>query len=250
VNEAELREAVAGIKWWHSIDLGHGIVTPGQDDSPAKLRDLKLPARLDDRSVLDIGAWDGFFSFEAERRGAARVLATDSFAWEGVNVGSKQGFELARQALGSKVEDLHVDPTELSPEAVGGTFDVVLFLGVLYHLRDPLGVLERVASVTAPGGLCVLETFVDLLHVRQPAAAFYPFDELNGDPTNWFGFNPAGAAAALRAVGFSRVQRVGVYRDSRRLRRTAGMAGARLMRRKRPVLAPFARGRLVLHAYK
>jgi tRNA (mo5U34)-methyltransferase len=164
-------------------------------------------------------------------------------------VGSKQGFELARQALDSKVEDRHIDPTELSPDAVG-TFDVVLFLGVLYHLRDPLGVLERVASVTAPGGLCVVETFVDLLHVRQPAAAFYPFDELNGDPTNWFGFNPAGAAAALRAVGFSRVERVGVYRDLRRLRRTAGMAGARLARRDRPVLAPFSRGRLVLHAYK
>ena len=105
MTEAELREAVAGIEWWHSIDLGHGIVTPGKDDSPAKLRDLKLPARFDGRSVLDIGAWDGFFSFEAERRGAARVLATDSFAWEGVNVGSKHGFELARQALDSKVED-------------------------------------------------------------------------------------------------------------------------------------------------
>ena len=57
------------------------------------------------------------------------MLATDSFAWDGVNVGSKHGFELARRALDSKVEDLYVDPTELSPEAVGGTFDVVLFLG-------------------------------------------------------------------------------------------------------------------------
>ena len=249
MTEAELRKAVAEIEWWHSIDLGHGIVTPGKDDSPSKLRDLALPERFDDRSVVDIGAWDGFFSFEAERRGAARVLATDAFAWDGTNVGSKQGFELARQVLDSKVEDRHIDPTELSPDAVG-TFDVVLFLGVLYHLRDPLGVLERVASVTAPGGLCVMETFVDLLHVRQPAAAFYPFDELNGDPTNWFGFNPAGAEAALRAVGFSRVERVGLYRDLRCLGRTAGMAGARLVHRDRPVLAPFSRGRLVLHAYK
>jgi tRNA (mo5U34)-methyltransferase len=253
VREEELRKAVAEIEWWHTIDLGHGIVTPGKDNSPEKLRFLRMPERLDDRSVLDIGAWDGFFSFEAERRGAARVLATDSFAWEGTNVGSKEGFELARRALSSKVEDRHIDPTELSPEAIG-TFDVVLFLGVLYHLRDPLGVLERVASVTAPGGLCIVETFVDLLHVRQPAAAFYPFAELNDDPTNWFGFNPAGADAALRAVGFSRVERVGVDRDAggsvRRFITAAGMAGARLKRRDRPVLAPLERGRLVLHAYK
>jgi hypothetical protein len=99
-----------------------------------------------------------------------------------------------------------------------------------------------------------VETFVDLLHVRQPAAALYPFAELNDDLTNWFGFNPAGAEAALRAVGFSRVERVGVDRDAggsvRRFLTAAGMAGARLKRRDRPVLAPLERGRLVLHAYK
>jgi tRNA (mo5U34)-methyltransferase len=251
MREEELRQAVAGIEWWHTIDLGQGIVTPGKDDSPSKLGFLRIPERLDGRTVLDVGAWDGFFSFEAERRGAERVLATDSFAWDTTNVGTKDGFELARAVLGSKVEDRYIDPTELSPEEVG-TFDVVLFLGVLYHLRDPLGVLERVASVTAPGGLCVVETAVDLLHVRRPAAAFYPFDELNRDATNWFGFNPAGAEAALRAVGFSRVERVGLDRDAgwRRLATAAGMSGARLKRRERPVLAPFTRGRLALHAYK
>lgn len=253
MREEELRKAVDEIEWWHTIDLGHGIVTPGKDPSPEKLRFLQVPERLDGRSVLDIGAWDGFFSFEAERRGASRVLATDSFAWSGTNVGSKEGFELARRVLDSKVEDRQIDPTELSPEEIG-TFDVVLFLGVLYHLRDPLGVLERVASVTAPGGLCIVETFVDLLHVRQPAAAFYPFGELNGDHTNWFGFNPSGAVAALRAVGFSRVERIAVDRDAggnvRRLVTAAGMTGARLRRRERPVFAPFERGRLVLHAYK
>jgi len=74
-----LRREVASIKWYHNIDLGHGIVTPGIDNTPKKLGRLHFPERLDGKTVLDIGAWDGFFSFEAERRGAARVLATDSY---------------------------------------------------------------------------------------------------------------------------------------------------------------------------
>ena len=82
------------------MDLGHGVVTHGQDNSPRKLKRLKLPESLAGRSVLDVGAWDGFFSFEAERRGAKRVLATDSFVWRGeVEWADKSGFDLAKQPL-------------------------------------------------------------------------------------------------------------------------------------------------------
>src|SRR2546423_11103508 len=109
-----LREAVNGIKWFHRIDLGHGVVTPGIDDTPAKLATIGLPVDLHGQSVLDVGAWDGFFSFEAERRGARRVLATDSFCWSGPGWGTKAGFELARQALGSRVEDKEIDVLDLS----------------------------------------------------------------------------------------------------------------------------------------
>ncbi|HEY7441177.1 MAG TPA: hypothetical protein VH701_02065, partial [Vicinamibacterales bacterium] len=76
-----VKREVSGIKWWHTIDLGNGIVTPGLDPTPARLPEIQLPDDLSGLSVLDIGAWDGFFSFEAERRGARRVLATDSFCW-------------------------------------------------------------------------------------------------------------------------------------------------------------------------
>jgi tRNA (mo5U34)-methyltransferase len=62
-----------------------------------------------------------------------------------------------------------------------GTFDVVLFLGVLYHLPNPLLALERVASVASD--LLVVETVVDMVGFGRPAAAFYPGRELNGDPT-------------------------------------------------------------------
>ena len=196
------------LRWYHTIDLGNGIVTKGVDETPYRLARLGLPESLAGRSVLDIGAWDGFFAFEVERRGAARVVAADFYAWHGLGWGSgngKAGFDLARAALGSRVEDVSIDVMDLSPERLG-TFDVVLFLGVLYHLKDPMRALERVASVTR--GLLILETVVDMLGVGRPAAAFYPGRELGGDPTNWWGPNCAAVHAMLRSVGFDRVRTV------------------------------------------
>jgi tRNA (mo5U34)-methyltransferase len=200
----ELRAAADEIGWFHRIDLGQGVVTKGTYDPRERLRELRLPSSLVGKSVLDIGAWDGFYSFELEKRGASRVLATDSYSWSGPGWGTKDGFELARKALGSKVEDLDIDVMDLSADKVGGRFDVVLFLGVLYHLRHPMQALERVYDVT--GELLVLETEVDLLWVRRPAAAFYPGAELSGDHTNWWGPNPAAVMGMLKAVGFRRAE--------------------------------------------
>ncbi len=180
----ETRARVNVLRWYHTIDLGGGVVTNGVDNSPERLARLHLPDSLSGKSVLDIGAWDGFFSFEAERRGASRVVASDYYAWHGLGWGTGQGktaFELARTVLGSRVEDIDIDVLDLAPERVG-TFDVVLFLGVLYHLPNPLLALERVASVT--NGMLILETVVDMVGIDRPAAAFYPDRELNGDPTN------------------------------------------------------------------
>lgn len=198
-----LRREVEKIKWWHRIDLGRGIVTPGVDATPQRLAEIRMPETLAGFMVLDIGAWDGFFSFEAERRGARRVLATDSFCWDGGGWGTKAGFELARRALGSKVEDKWIEVLDLSPETVG-VFDLVLFLGVLYHLKHPLLALERIASVTR--GHLIMQTQVDLVAIKRPAIAFYPTTELNGDPTNWSGPNPAAVIAMLHHVGFDRVE--------------------------------------------
>lgn len=198
-----LRREVEQITWWHRIDLGRGIVTPGVDVTPQRLAEIRMPETLSGQTVLDIGAWDGFFSFEAERRGARRVLATDSFCWDGGGWGTKAGFELARRALGSKVEDKWIQVLDLSPDTVG-VFDVVLCLGILYHMQHPLLALERVASVTRRQ--LILQTQVDLIALDRPAIAFYPTTELNGDPTNWSGPNPAAVIAMLRHVGFTRVE--------------------------------------------
>lgn len=238
-----LKREVARINWWHTIDLGHGIVTPGRDRSAEKLRSLGLPEDLRDRTVLDIGAWDGFFSFEAERRGAVRVVATDFFCWHGHGWGTKAGFELARRALQSRVEDRDLDVYELSPETIG-VFDLVLFLGVLYHLRNPWSALARVASVTADQ--LILETHVDLLHVRRPAIAIYPGAELKGDPTNWCGPNPAAIEAMLTTVGFRRVRLISGPSLARRIGRAiktklSGQGGLR---------STLAQDRVVVHAWR
>ncbi len=199
-----LTDEINQIFWWHRIDLGNGLTTPGRDDTVTKLGQIKLPTSLQGLSVLDIGAWDGFFSYECERRGAKRVVALDKLVWDSPAIG-KRGFELARRALGSKVEDVELEVLDITPERVG-VFDLVLFLGVLYHMRHPLLALERVASVA--GRQLILETHVDMNELDRPVLAFYPEDECVGDSSIWFGPNRAAVEAMLTVVGFRKVELV------------------------------------------
>ncbi len=220
----KLRREVARIHWFHKIDLGNGIVTPGHDNSAEKLLRIGIPADLSGKSVLDVGAWDGFFSFEAERCGAERVVAIDPNAWR-VPVGpdnpwsGQEGFNLARRVLGSRVEDVDIGLDELTPERIG-RFDVVLFLGVFYHLPDPLPIFERVANVTAER--LIVETHADLVWMRRPAMVYYPGSELSHDPSNWWGPNAALVRDLLLSYGFERVEVVSkrslLYRFARSIR--------------------------------
>jgi tRNA (mo5U34)-methyltransferase len=236
----ELLQQVTAIRWFHRINLGNGVVTPGVDDTPAKLKRLHLPPSFAGKTVLDIGAWDGFFSFEAERRGASRVMAIDSYAWTRDEWSKKAGFELARRALNSKVEDREMEVLDLSPENVG-TFDVVFFLGVLYHMRHPLLALEKVSAVTKQH--LILETKVDLLAWRTPAMAFYLGNELDHDPTNWWAPNLSALRNLLRAVGFTRIHVASPPRPwHERL--------VRALRRGKFSWREFQRGRVAVHASK
>ena len=205
MDSEQIRAAIAGITWYHTIDLGSGVITPGVDNTIDRIAMIGLPQDLRGLSVLDIGAWDGAFSFEAERRGASRIVAVDSFCWSGEGWGTRDGFDCARRVLNSKVEDREIEVLDLSPESVG-VFDLVLFLGVLYHMKHPLLTLERVASVCR--GQLILWTQIDLASVDRPAMAFYPGTELNNDPTNWWGPNPAAVNAMLTTAGFSRAETV------------------------------------------
>ncbi len=221
--------------WFHSIELAPGVVTPGRksaDTLQKELHSIKLPD-LRGKSVLDIGAYDGFFSFAAERLGAARVVALDHYIWstdmeaytkeweqsrrtgetlppphlsrhwhpEGLP--GRRPFDLAHEALGSKVEIVVGDFMTIDASNVG-QFDIVLFMGVLYHMEEPLTTLRRLASFTAQGGLAVIETAaVDVPMLRDSALfEFYPGSELNNDPSNWWSPNAKALEGLCRAAGF------------------------------------------------
>jgi tRNA (mo5U34)-methyltransferase len=240
----DLEARVAAIRWYHTIDLGNGVITHGIDDSRLRLARVQLPDSLQGLSVLDIGAWDGFFSFECERRGASRVVAADYFSWHGSGWGTKAGFTLAREVLGSRVEDIDIDVMDLSPERLG-TFDLVLFLGVLYHLRHPFLALERVAAVTAER--LILETVVDMVGFSRPAMAFYPGRELNNDPTNWWGPNAPAVRGMLETLGFGEVRTV---TPSPNAAHRAARAAYHAFRGKNSLAPAFRQDRAVFHARK
>jgi tRNA (mo5U34)-methyltransferase len=242
-NTAQLiRSRIAHINWFHQIDLGHGVTTPGDCKSQQKLAGVGLPNDLTGKTFLDIGAWDGFFSFEAERRGASRVLATDSFVWQGNVPGkSKEGFLAAREILKSRVEDKEIEPLEISPETVG-MWDVVLFAGVLYHMEHPMLALQKVASVTKE--LLIVETATDLEFKRRPAMAFYPGSELALDSTNWFGPNTLAVLGMLQRCGFK--QLTVVYKKT--LIRRILSAGQYIFRFKQMPWITVQQGRVAVHA--
>lgn len=197
-----LEERMASIVWFHSIDLGNGVITPGV--KPLSVLDAEAlrifdPINMDGATVLDVGAWNGAHSFNAKRRGAGRVLAADHFTWVHEGWKGRAGFDLANDQLEMGVEALQIDVPDITP-ARTGMWDVTLFLGVLYHLPSPLEGLEKVADTT--NACLVVETFTDLNDIERPALAYYPGTTLNNDPSNFFGPNVSFVREALKECGF------------------------------------------------
>jgi tRNA (mo5U34)-methyltransferase len=232
-----------GIYWWHSISLP-GRVTPGDlalETLRTEFEALRLPD-LRGRTLLDIGAWDGFFSFAAEEAGASRVVALDHFVWsldfnhaqdywayvaecraagkrpvlwgpqcawwDPSGLPGKRGFDAASQARGSNVKSV-VDDFMTCDLTSLGVFDITLFLGVLYHLREPLTALRRLRRLTTQ--LAVVETAAIAIEGKddRPLLEFSAGAEVKNDPTNWFFPNEKAAIALLHAAGFADVKTVG-----------------------------------------
>ncbi|MHB8656626.1 MAG: class I SAM-dependent methyltransferase [Solirubrobacteraceae bacterium] len=211
---------LAGIEqvalWYHTLELPGGILTPGWFDLRDQLRRLPWPD-VRGKRCLDVGTYDGFYAFELERRGAAEVIATDIpdhefWDWPAAAraasgealaslAGPKgRGFEVARDALGSRVERrilsaYHLDPAEL------GTFDVVICGSLMLHLRDPVRALEAIRSICRGWFLSIEEISLPLTVVapRRPVAEMR-FDEHR---CQWWVANAAGHRRMLEIAGFA-----------------------------------------------
>lgn len=164
------------ITWYHEFDFGRGLRTKTHCHQIDQHRHIwrfmeSHLAAVDFRgkSVLDIGTWDGYWSFYAENRGAKSVLASDDL---GQNWSAGRGIHLAKELLGSHVEiDQNQSVYDLAKR--GQTFDVILFLGVYYHLHDPFHALAQIRHCCHPGTVVVIDGPVATN--LEPNEALYDF---------------------------------------------------------------------------
>ncbi|MGI9021589.1 MAG: class I SAM-dependent methyltransferase [Solirubrobacterales bacterium] len=229
--------------WYHTIELAPGVVTPGRID----LRDA-APRVLRDRMAgraLDVGAFDGFWTFEMEKRGAD-VVAIDvdtieSAEWPpvhrerleravrewGIELG--KGFRIASEALGSNARRVISNVYDVTPEAIGGPVDFVFSGAILLHLRNPVHALERLYDCLVPGGeIRILEPFSMRLTLTSPGKPAASFQAAYSD-FNWWVPNLAGLAAWLSTAGFTNVERIARFRSpaERRMRQFSAAFSAR-----------------------
>ncbi|MGC2412255.1 MAG: methyltransferase domain-containing protein [Stellaceae bacterium] len=158
--------------------------------------------------VLDIGCAEGFFSFEAARRGAKEVIAIDSFP------DSVRRFNICRAAFDSRAAAFRTNVYDLSLRGFG-TFDLVMFFGVLCHLRNPILALEKIFSVCSQTLLLQRDGFEDPAIGDQSMERFYPFGIESGppesrswDPTVFWVPNGACVRAMLEHVGFEDIEQI------------------------------------------
>jgi tRNA (mo5U34)-methyltransferase len=204
-------------EWFHNINL-RGVPTAPQHflgDYPAiKWRQFAdaVPADLRGHTVLDVGCNAGFYSIAMKRRGADRVVGID---WD--------ERYLAQARFAAEVSEADVEFRQLSVYDVATLrerFDVVLFMGVLYHLRHPLLALDLLHEHVTRD-LFVFQSMLRGADIVQPLADDYPFSETDifecpgfpalhfverkysHDQTNWWIPNRAGVEAMLRSAGFA-----------------------------------------------
>jgi tRNA (mo5U34)-methyltransferase len=217
LNETEIRTRLETLgDWFHNIDLGGVQTAPNHflGDFPAikwKRLGACIPSDLTGKSVLDIGCNGGFYSIEMKKRGAGRVLAIDT---------DQRYLNQARFA--AEVHGFDIEFRTMSVYEVGSLgerFDIVLFMGVLYHLRYPLLALDLLAE-HAVKDLLIFQTLTRGSREVIAVKGDYPFSETavfdhpgypilhfvekcySGDPTNWWIPNTACAEAMLRSAGF------------------------------------------------
>ena len=216
----ELLDKARTRDWYHTIELAPGEVMDGMFDMRPYVGHYALPERMDGMRALDVGTFDGFWAFEMERRGA-EVVALDIDSESDIDYPARrrpasfpdrrrgEGFEIARELLGSRVERVGGSIYEATPESLGGRFDVVLCGLVLIHLRDQVLALERIAGLCR--GLFVsVEAYDPVMDLLPFAASRYKADR-DADVVFW----EPGSRTWRRLIwsaGFDHVERKGRFK--------------------------------------
>lgn len=213
--------------WYHTIELGDGLVTRGKYDHRSVVHRYGIPHSLEGKTALDVGTWDGFWAFELERRGAERVVAMDigsykDFDWlpwireslDPEDLPSNK-FRLAHRALDSKVEHETCNIYDLSPERLG-TFDLVFCGSLLLHLQNPLKALVALRSVARE--LAVVETALDeeieAQNLNRPWLAFghREAEETLGEACVYWRFSIRALQEMMAYAGFSETRPLAPFR--------------------------------------
>lgn len=205
------------IKWRHRIHIGQNlegkqIYTPGNcDHGPDGMEyatcRFGLPSDMKNLTVADIGGWDGYFAFEAEKRGASKVTIFDIDEEKGGNWGKTQGFQFAKKILDSQVTYVNASIYDLSLANGFKPYDVTLFYGVLYHLKAPLIALERLFEMTKENGYSLIETALSQeTWGAAPASSWVFMPGYDNDPTNYFYPTLTALLATLYFVGYQEVE--------------------------------------------
>lgn len=198
-----IRKRIAEVPaWWHNIEIG-GVRTPGITPMAShKWIESAIDADLTGKEVLDVGCWDGYYSFLAESRGAKRVVAIDP----GQGPCKPVGFLTAHELLGSKVQLKTLDVYQLA--RVEGQFDRIFFFGVYYHLQDPVLAFHLMYNKLKPGGVLLMEGLVrsgkkPYLYTYRPGVDLCPGDYCAAT-VPWLLLN-------LQSVGFQPAEFVSRY---------------------------------------
>lgn len=223
-----LAERVAALTWYHTIELPHGIVTPGYYDHRDLLPRYRLPEHLDGLRVLDVATFDGFWAFEFERRGAAEVVALDVREKREIDLPPRtraamsepelsfafgRGFALAREARGSHVQPLYCNVYDLSPERAG-MFDLVHVGDLLLHLRDPVRALTAIRSVCRGRAIISDVIFPDL----DRGAGGVPLMQYQGGRGQniWWRLGAEALRAMIEDAGFEEVEEMSRFKYGQR----------------------------------
>jgi tRNA (mo5U34)-methyltransferase len=197
--------------WFHTFALGHGIYTPGvARDHVYRLAAIGAE-RFAGRSVLDVGGFDGFYSFLAEHRGARRVVTIDNeqyVQWVqarfGISLVGGAGFRAIADVLDSGVEYHRMDALDV--RELRERFDLVLCFGILHRVTDPIALLRALADVMTPQGELILETYGSRLPRETAAAEVHePGAVYRRDDFVYWGFPAEGLRRLARLAGLNDV---------------------------------------------